>query len=89
MRKTLLLLLAGLLAAGCSSRTPVTDAVIATLIVYQAIEYSKDPRPMPSPSAIYDFGSPPPPAPMAPDRKVVEQDCSKPPVDPTANLKCR
>jgi len=26
---------------------------------------------------------------MAPDRKVSEQDCTAPIVDPTANLKCR
>jgi hypothetical protein len=89
MRRTLALLLAGLLAAGCSSRTPVTDAVIATLIVYQAIEYSKEPHPFPSLRELYDFNAPVPTPPLAPDRKVVEQDCTKPPEDPTANLKCR
>jgi hypothetical protein len=87
--RTLVLLLAGLLVTGCSGRTPVTDAFIAGIIIYQAIDYSKEPRPFPSIRELYDFNAPVPAAPLAPDRKVVEQDCRKPPEDPTANLKCR
>jgi hypothetical protein len=87
--RMLVLLLSGLLAAGCSSRSPVGDALIAGIIVYQAIDYSKDPRPFPSIRELYDFNAPVPTPPLAPDRKVVEQDCRKPPEDPTANLKCR
>ena len=82
--------LALLSLGACSSRTPVTDAVIGGMIIYQAVDYSRNPRPMPSLSDIYDpsatFDAPPP---MAPDRKINEVDCSKP-VDLTAgNLKCR
>lgn len=89
MKRTLALLIGALLAAGCSSRTPVTDAFIAGVIIYQAIDYSKDPRPFPSLREIYEFGGPEPAAPLAPDRKVVEQDCREAPIDPSANLKCR
>jgi hypothetical protein len=85
----LVVLLVALLATGCSSRTPVTDAFIAGIIIYQGVEYSKEPRPFPSLREIYEFGGPAPAAPLAPDRKVVEQDCREAPVDPTANLKCR
>jgi hypothetical protein len=44
---------------------------------------------MPSLSSYADWWSGPPAAPMAPDRKVSEQDCSKP-IDPTlGNIKCK
>jgi len=52
-----------------------------------AIEYANNPQPFPSPSALM---SPTPPAPeLAANRRISEQDCSKPIRDWSANLKCR
>ena len=87
--KTVAIAVAAALLAGCGSRTPVTDAVIAGLIVYSAVEYSSEPRPMPGVSAIYDWRGGEPVPPLAPQRRVREQDCSQPLEDPSANLKCR
>ena len=83
--------LGALLVSGCSSyQTNTGPKVLLTgMIVYSAIEYSRNPTPFPSFSSFYEFNSPPPPAPLDPNRKVIEQDCSKPLEDPTANLKCR
>ena len=53
------------------------------------VEYRREPRPFPSVSELYDINRPVPPAPLAPERRVMEQDCSKPLEDPGANLKCR
>ncbi|HEX9397740.1 MAG TPA: hypothetical protein VF943_13490 [Burkholderiales bacterium] len=88
MRK-LAIAVALVLLAGCSSSTPVADALLVGMVGYSAVEYSRDPHPFPSFSSIYEFGNPPAPAPLDPKRKVLEQDCSKPLQDPTANLKCR
>jgi len=87
--KAILLAAVAVVLAGCSTRTPVGDALLVGVIAYSAVEYSRDPHPFPSFSDLYDFGSPRPPAPLDPKRKVIEQDCSKPLEDPTANLKCR
>ena len=87
--KAIAVALVAVALAGCSSRTPVTDALLIGIVAVSAVEYSREPHPMPSFSDVYNFGSPRPPAPLAPNRKVIEQDCSKPLEDPTANLKCR
>ena len=64
-------------------------ALFTGIFVGNAIEESRNPRPMPSLSSYADWWSGPPAAPMAPDRKVSEQDCSKP-IDPTlGNIKCK
>jgi hypothetical protein len=64
-------------------------AIFTGVFVGNAIEESRNPRPMPSLSVFSDWVGGPPPAPMAPDRKVSEQDCSKP-IDTTlGNIKCR
>ena len=83
--------LGALLVSGCSAyHTNTGPKVLLTgMVIYSAIEYSRNPTPFPSFSSFYEFNSPLPPAPLAPERKVVEQDCSKPLEDPTANLKCR
>ena len=87
--KSFLLLLAAALLAGCANRTPVTNVVVGTLIVYSAVEYSREPRPMPSLTDIYDWRGGPSAPPLAPGRMIREQDCSQPLEDPGANLKCR
>jgi hypothetical protein len=81
--------IAALLLTACSSRTPVGDAFIGGLIIYSAVEYSRDPHPMPSLSSIYQFGDPPPSAPLAPDRVIVEQDCSQPIDLFKGNIRCK
>ena len=76
--------------SACSNHPTAAEVLIGGMILYQAVDYSRDPRPMPALSDIYDprstFNAPPP---MAADRKITEVDCSKP-VDLSAgNLKCR
>ena len=63
-------------------------ALVAIALLAGAIEYSRDPRPFPSPSALLPDATPAAPQ-LAPGRIVNEQDCSRPIADPSANLKCR
>ena len=63
--------------------------VIAGMFVAAAVDDARQDRPFPSFSTFSDwFRGTPPPA-LAEDRKVSEQDCSRP-IDPSAgNLRCR
>ena len=64
--------------------------VIAGMFIAAAAEDARQERPFPSFSALADWfrGTPPPPE-LAPDRKVSEQDCTKP-IDLSAgNLRCK
>ena len=64
-------------------------ALIAGMFVAAAIDYQREPRPVPRISAIYDWTGSQLVPPLAPGRRVHEQDCSRPLEDPAANLKCR
>jgi len=57
--------------------------------VIAVTEEVQNPKPMPSFSALYDWKGSTRVPPMDPERRVQEQDCSQPIVDPSANLKCR
>jgi hypothetical protein len=92
------------LAAGCSHGTSVTtgsaglqarsesrglaNAVIAVGLVAGAIEYSREDRPFPSPAALLPENTPPIPA-LAPDRRISEQDCTRPVDYSLGNIRCK
>jgi hypothetical protein len=77
---------AGLHVEGGSSG--LGAALVAMMLLAGAIEYSKEDRPFPSPSALLPGNTPPAPA-LAPGRRIHEQDCTKP-VDFTAgNIRCK
>lgn len=85
-----------LLLSGCFVRLgderfaeAVSIALFGGMVVHHVIEDSRNPRPMPGFSAFSDRMTAPPPAPMAPDRKVSEQDCSKPIDFTLGNIKCK
>ena len=64
--------------------------VIAGMFLAAAIEYDRESRPMPSFSGFADWfrGTPPPPE-MAAERRISEQDCTRPIDESAGNLKCR
>jgi hypothetical protein len=64
-----------------------SGALVIILLTLGAIEYARNPQPFPSPAALV---SPTAPAPeLSPERRVNEQDCTKP-VDLSAgNLRCK
>jgi len=64
--------------------------VIAGMFMAAAIDYSREPRPMPSFSSFADWfrGAPPPPE-MDAERSVLEHDCTQPLPQLSGNLKCR
>jgi hypothetical protein len=66
----------------------LTNAVIAVGLVAGAIEYSRDPRPFPSPSALLPERTPPAPG-LAPDRRISEQDCTRPVDYSLGNIRCK
>ena len=64
--------------------------VIAGMFMAAAIDYSREPRSMPSFSSFADWfrGTPPPPE-MAPGRRINQQDCTRPLDDAPGNLRCK
>jgi hypothetical protein len=64
--------------------------VVAGMVIAAAVDDAREPRPFPSFSSFTDWfrGTPPPP-PLAPDRRISEQDCTKPLEASGGNLKCR
>ena len=64
--------------------------VIAGMFIAAAVEDAREERPFPSFSALADWfrGTPPPPA-LAPDRKVSEQDCTRPLDLTQGNIRCK
>ena len=86
MVRVIFLSVVAALAAGCSGGV---NFGLAGLFVIATAEELRDPRPFPSISAIYDWTGGKPVPPLAPERRVHEQDCSQPLEDPAANLKCR
>lgn len=69
------------------SRSLATAIVIMGLAA-SAIEYSREERSFPSPSALFPQYTPPAPE-LAPDRRVSEQDCTQPVDFSAGNLRCR
>jgi hypothetical protein len=88
------------LAAGCSMTSDsrglqarsdsrgLTNAVIAVGLVAGAIDYSREDRPFPSPTALLPERTPPAPE-LAPDRRISEQDCTRPIDYSLGNIRCR
>ncbi len=64
-------------------------AIFTGIFVGNAVEESRNPRPMPSVSVFSDWVNPAPPAPMDPARRISEQDCSKPLDTTLGNIKCK
>ena len=74
--------------SGCAME-PVSLGMFAVIFAGNAIEESRNPQPMPSLSTFSEWTHAPPPTPMAPDRKISEQDCTKA-IDYTlGNIKCK
>ena len=63
-------------------------AIFAISLIAGAIEYARgEPRPMPSPADLFP-GEPRAPQ-LAPDRRIVEQDCRQPIDHSAGNLRCK
>jgi hypothetical protein len=62
--------------------------VIAGMFLAAAVEDAREPRPSPSFSTFSDWFRATPKAELDPERRVSEQDCSRP-VELSGNLKCR
>jgi hypothetical protein len=74
-------------SGGASITTGSGVAALILILTFGALDYASNPQPFPSPSAL--FTSNPPAPEMAANRRVSEQDCSKP-VDLTlGNLRCK
>lgn len=66
----------------------LATAIIVMSLIAAGIEYNQEDRPFPDPRSLIP-GNSEPRAPLAPERRTNEQDCSKPIADPYANLKCK
>jgi hypothetical protein len=74
--------------AGGSISTGSTAAALGLVLIFGTIDYVNNPQPFPSPSSLMSPASPAAPD-MAANRRISEQDCSKP-VDLTlGNLRCK
>jgi hypothetical protein len=64
--------------------------VITGMFIAAAIDYNREPRPMPSFSSLADWfrGTPSPPE-LDAERRVLEHDCTQPLPEVSGNLKCR
>jgi hypothetical protein len=63
-------------------------AIVVMALIGAAVEYNREDRPFPDPRALLPGNSEPVP-PLAPDRTVNEQDCSKPVDWSAGNLRCK
>jgi outer membrane murein-binding lipoprotein Lpp len=63
-------------------------AIIAVSLLAGAVQWSSEERPFPNPSSLVSPTPAPAPA-LSPERRVREQDCTKPVVDPYSNLRCK
>jgi hypothetical protein len=98
--KILLTAVVAALAAGCSVTSGpeglqarsdsrgLANAVIAVGLAAGMIEYSREDRPFPSPTALLPGRTPPAPE-LAPDRRISEQDCTRPIDYSLGNIRCR
>jgi len=79
-------------SAGLQVQTGTNSSVAAALLAISllagAIEYSREPRPFPSPATLMPERMEPVPQ-LAPDRIVSEQDCTRPIDFAAGNLRCR
>jgi hypothetical protein len=74
-------------ASGGSIVTTSSAAALALVLTFGVLDYANNPQPFPSPSS---FFAPNPPAPeMAANRRISEQDCSKPVDLSLGNLRCK
>ncbi len=62
--------------------------VMVIILIVGTVDYMREPRPFPSPTVLLPEATPPAPE-LAPDRRVDEQDCSKPLDLSSGNLRCR
>src|SRR5688500_18824223 len=75
-------------ASGLNVTTSSGVFALALVLTVGAIEYARNPQPFPSPAALVPPASPPAPE-LAANRRISEQDCSRP-VDLTlGNLRCK
>jgi hypothetical protein len=63
-------------------------AIVVMALIGAAVEYGREDRPFPDPRALIPGNSEPVP-PLAPQRVVIEQDCSKPVDWSAGNLRCK
>ncbi len=78
-------------AAGLQVRSDsraLAAVIIAAGVLSLAAEDAREERPFPSPAALLPYRSPPAPE-LAPDRRISEQDCSKPIDWSLGNLRCK
>lgn len=75
-------------SSGLSITTSSGAAALALVLTFGVIDYVNNPQPFPDPRTLIPGNTPPAP-PLATNRLVSEQDCSKP-VDLTlGNLRCK
>ena len=73
--------------SGGSIATTSSAAALAMVLTFGVLDYANNPQPFPSPSS---FFAPYQPAPeMAANRRISEQDCSKPVDVSLGNLRCK
>ena len=77
--------------AGVSVRSSgsVAAVVIAGMFIASAVEDARNPRPFPSFSEFSDWFRGTPKAELDPDRKVSEQDCTRPLDYSLGNIRCK
>jgi|SRR6185503_1122582 len=74
---------------GVRSTGSVAAVVIAGMFIAAALEDAREPRPFPSFSEFSDWFRGAPKAELDPDRKVSEQDCSRPLDYSLGNIRCK
>lgn len=71
-----------------SESRALVNAILIMGLAAAAVEFSREPRPFPSPADLLPDAPRPAPG-LAPERRINEQDCTQP-IDLTAgNLRCR
>jgi hypothetical protein len=74
-------------ASGGAITTTSSAAALALVLTFGVLDYASNPQPFPSPSS---FFAPSQPAPeMAANRRISEQDCSRPVDLSLGNLRCK
>ena len=74
-------------ATGLTVTTTSGAAALALVLTIGVVEYMRNPQPFPSPSSLL-LPNPPPPE-LAANRRVSEQDCTKPIDHTLGNLRCK
>jgi hypothetical protein len=77
-------------SAGATGATLTASggAAVAIVLTLGAIDYINNPQPFPSPMALFPTSTPPAPE-MAGNRRINEQDCTKPVDHSLGNLRCK